>query len=336
MTAGMIAVYDNFLPNPIAVREIALASEFTDFDDVGGITYKRVCMSKVPGFQESLELRVGAIDVHLMGYRLNYKGEMPNSRVHSDIGLGTHAAVLYLCEGEGGTAFWEHRETGMRRLDSSKSGLFERTKNDWDNGDAWVMCGAANLVFNRAVVYDSNLFHSRWPWDAFGDNPRNGRLVAVAFFTPNNKPIVRHAVDSDIPEILSLVREFYETTEYTKFAAMDDESVKALIYSGLQSKTAIVARIGTKLVGFAGALVIPFMFNRNVRTANEVAWWVTPPERTGRLAFDMLRALDKACASAGVVAVQLSHLPNSPQGVSDAYKRCGYTHSETCYTRLVK
>ena len=36
----------------------------------------------------------------------------------------------------------------------------------------------------RAVIYESELFHSRYPFAAFGSGPEDGRLVAVAFFSP--------------------------------------------------------------------------------------------------------------------------------------------------------
>ena len=34
------------------------------------------------------------------------------------------------------------------------------------------------------VIYDGSLFHSRWPFEAFGTGPQDGRLILVAFFTP--------------------------------------------------------------------------------------------------------------------------------------------------------
>jgi hypothetical protein len=34
------------------------------------------------------------------------------------------------------------------------------------------------------VIYESALFHSRWPFAAFGKGFSDGRLIACAFFTP--------------------------------------------------------------------------------------------------------------------------------------------------------
>ena len=48
----------------------------------------------------------------------------------------------------------------------------------------------ARLKFNRAVVYESALFHSRYPFAAFGSGPEDGRLIAVAFFNLRQTKLV--------------------------------------------------------------------------------------------------------------------------------------------------
>lgn len=42
------------------------------------------------------------------------------------------------------------------------------------------------MQLGRLVIYESALFHSRWPFEAFGTDPESGRLIAVAFFTPRD------------------------------------------------------------------------------------------------------------------------------------------------------
>lgn len=110
--------------------------------------------------------------------------EMPNQSIHSDMGWGTHALVLYLCEGPGGTAFWKHNETNAERIKQGDVELYEQIKYDWEDEDKWSLRHIAELKFNRAVIYSSELFHSRYPFEAFGEHPGNGRLIGVAFFTP--------------------------------------------------------------------------------------------------------------------------------------------------------
>ena len=69
-------------------------------------------------------------------------------------------------------------------IDTGDADLLARLKGDWDKPDRWDMTALAEMKLGRGVLYESALFHSRWPFAAFGDSPDTGRLIAVAFFTP--------------------------------------------------------------------------------------------------------------------------------------------------------
>jgi hypothetical protein len=182
--ASEILIADGFFVDPDAAHENALAADFIDWQGHDGQVYKRVCLKPVPGLQESIERVYGPVEMFGQGYRLNFAGEMPNQSIHSDLGWGTHAAVIYLCDGPGGTAFWRHIKTGATRIDVGDHELFDAIGGDWELEQAWSMVGLAELAYNRAVLYDNALFHSRYPFEAFGTDQHNGRLIAVAFFTP--------------------------------------------------------------------------------------------------------------------------------------------------------
>lgn len=179
-----ILLVDGFLDDPDAVRTDALQADFFDWQGHDGQVYKRVCLETVPGLQEAIERVYGPVEMFGQGYRLNFAGETPNQSIHSDLGWGTHAAVIYLCDGPGGTAFWQHIRTGSTRIDVGDQELFDAIGGDWELEQAWSMVGLAELAYNRAVLYDNALFHSRYPFEAFGTDQHDGRLIAVAFFTP--------------------------------------------------------------------------------------------------------------------------------------------------------
>jgi len=181
-----VLIVDDFLPDPESVREAGLRAPFTDWKGYDGEVYKRVCLVEIPGVRELIERQFGPVNVLGMGFRLNYGGEMPNAAIHSDMGWGTHAMVLYLSEGEGGTAFWRHKATGAHRIDPGQVALWEQVRDDWNRVDAWDRIGLCEMRFNRAVFYEGANFHSRWPFEAFGTGPQDGRLIAVAFFTPES------------------------------------------------------------------------------------------------------------------------------------------------------
>lgn len=181
-----LRVYDEFLPNPDSVRCRGLRAKYSNYLGKDGEMYKRVCDMEVPEVVEAINTAMGReVEMLGMGYRLNYNNELPNHSIHSDIGWGTYAAVVYLStapDGEySGTAFWKHH-TGWDRCRAGEESVLTDVINDWDNEDAWEQTVFVPSVFNRAVIYRSELFHSRFPFAAYGSGPDDGRLIVVAFF----------------------------------------------------------------------------------------------------------------------------------------------------------
>lgn len=185
-------VVDNFLDDPHSVRYKALRASYSDRVLQDGQLYKRISETHIPEVVDALNRHMGRpISLLGMAFRLNYEGEPPNIDVHSDMGWGKYALVLYLSEDarwqEGGdirgTAFHTHIPSGADRLRPGDDATFKAVKPDWNNPEAWQLDAVAEGRFNRAVIYRSELFHSRWPIEAFGTTPQDGRLTLVAFFS---------------------------------------------------------------------------------------------------------------------------------------------------------
>ena len=177
-------IIDDFTPIAEQLRSDALKSKFSDWQAPDGEIYRRVCITKLPGIQYRIEQAMGPVKMMGMGYRLNFNGERPNAAIHSDLGWGTHAMVLYLCDGPGGTAFWRHRATGLDTLLPGQLDEWRLVRGDWNDANAWDQTDLVDLKFNRALIYEGSRFHSRWPFEAFGSDAETGRLIVVAFFTP--------------------------------------------------------------------------------------------------------------------------------------------------------
>lgn len=186
-----IMVIDNFLPNFEEVRQEALQAAFYDYPAHDGEVYKRVFIRSRPDIMKRLEENFGGpIELLMMGYRLNYAGELPNHAIHTDMGWGEWAMVLYLNEVpsgiESGTAFWRH-ELGSVRLQAGDVNTLFAVQDDWDDESKWIQTKFVPMIPNRAIIYKSELFHSRWPFEGFGSLPEDGRLIAVAFFNVKGK-----------------------------------------------------------------------------------------------------------------------------------------------------
>lgn len=181
-------IIDNLHPLPNELRQHALSQEYEDWVGHDGVLYKRICRVEVPFIRKMLEDIFGSVDMLGMGYRLNFDDEVPNTAIHSDLGWGTHALVLYLSDNEeSGTAFWKHKPSGTTRIDTGHTQLFDQVCSDWDDLSKWEMQQKVDMKFNRGIIYESALYHSRYPFQAFGDSVETGRLIVVAFFTPKGQ-----------------------------------------------------------------------------------------------------------------------------------------------------
>lgn len=167
----MIKTLRGVLADPHGVRNKVLdqIGNFQDIKAFDGEAYKRVFPYELDEVTQRLEHEFGPIAMLGSGFRLNFGKEIPNNAIHVDEGWGTHALVLYLSKApdglETGTAFWPNDE----------------------HMNPWLPQRLIKEQFNKAVVYNSNIHHSRWPYEAYGDGPQNGRLIYVAFFNIINE-----------------------------------------------------------------------------------------------------------------------------------------------------
>lgn len=193
MTLPFIAV-DDFLADPKSAVELLRRADYADKVGPDGVTYKRV--ASIPNlFDAEIQKAVGfPVKQSYSIARLNFAGENPNNAVHADSGYDEFAMVLYLTDPEfcsGGTAFWRHKILGfdampteqqVRSTGRNPKQVMKRLSADWNNGEAWSQTAMADMKFNRAIFFRCKSFHSRFPFEAFGNSPENGRLVFVSFF----------------------------------------------------------------------------------------------------------------------------------------------------------
>lgn len=172
-----------------SLRDQAIRAKWIDHvAEQNGETYKRVASAYAPEVIDALSRAMGRpVSIVAMGFRLNFAGELPNAAIHSDgDGWGTHALVLPLDPLPpvgNGTAFWEHLATGKQSLSGSDIEGIQAMAHQWNAPDEFDQVGFVQAVWNQALIYRSDLLHSRFPFEAYGDSPENGRLTLVAFFT---------------------------------------------------------------------------------------------------------------------------------------------------------
>lgn len=117
---------------------------------------------------------------------------------------GDLACVHYLCDKEkGGTSLYRHKKTGYEKITSEtiehykesllKEGALEFEKKSYMNGSNkyFEQIAEVDAMFNRMIVYPSNILHSgNIPTDFnFDPHPASGRLTLNSFIFSKREPV---------------------------------------------------------------------------------------------------------------------------------------------------
>lgn len=183
-------IFDNFHPvaKPIAAYAKSLDYKTVDWE---GHSYRGVGLGYSPEmFFDLLSTKLGyKVEPKMEFFRLGTKEEAPTTYIHADNACAKNAAVWYLSEAPkgilSGTAFWQHKDTGKYELteeDRTDEEFIKQLNADGADESKWNLVGVAGHRFNRCIVYPSNLFHSRYPKDAWGADRTNGRITFACFF----------------------------------------------------------------------------------------------------------------------------------------------------------
>jgi hypothetical protein len=124
-----------------------------------------------------------------MFFRVTSEG-MEQAYIHSDRETGNYTCVVYLSEHSTpyGTAFFRHKRTGLLEMpsfaDMKDMGIFEELKEDMVNRDMdkWEQVAYVEGKYNRALIFDAPLFHSRFPLEGIGTTEQAGRLIWASHF----------------------------------------------------------------------------------------------------------------------------------------------------------
>lgn len=190
-----VLCFDDFATDAKEIRQQVIDGGFTSEAGPDGAVYTGISKLQAPQWFERIAESIGRrIIPRLSCFRLNLAGENPHSWVHSDDICAKYASVLYLNLPEqckGGTAFWKHEALGIDRL-PPKEGLasqginpdafYKLVEREWKDLTFWKQVGLMEMRFNRFITYPTCLFHSRFPFEAFGNDAKDGRLIWVCFY----------------------------------------------------------------------------------------------------------------------------------------------------------
>jgi Family of unknown function (DUF6445) len=190
-------VFDEFLECPDRVRLSALQSGFGTWapskGEVGSSNYTGMNFwGEHSTLLRSLSAAIGQpVYPHSMFFRVT-NSDTEGAYVHSDREAGDFTAIVYLskhAEDESGTGFYKHTETGMTSMPpfvemAKDPEFFARFKTEMVEGkpEHWGLQYFVPGKYNRALIFDAPLFHSRLPKHGFGATPEDGRMVWACHF----------------------------------------------------------------------------------------------------------------------------------------------------------
>lgn len=111
-----------------------------------------------------------------------------------------------------------------------------------------------------------------------------------------------------------------------------DGSALPLIELCLSQKLLLVGEIDGDVVGFAAGCKVPLMGDNTIIQGTELAWWVAPEHRGGRVGLQLLKGLEQAAKNAGCTYWSMVYMESSmPKTIRDIYLKLGYRLNETTY-----
>lgn len=189
MTIASITI-DDFHPVAGPIAEKAKRLDFSP-TEWRGMIYKGIHTDYTPEmFYKLLSEAMGReVLPEIEYFRLGIKEDAPTTYIHPDSSCARFAAVWYLVDAptgvQAGTAFWRHRTTGISVLTNdhrSDARLMKMLEDEGMDESKWDMVSLVGQQFNRLTVYPTSAFHSRYPKDAWGSGPEDGRIVFTSFF----------------------------------------------------------------------------------------------------------------------------------------------------------
>jgi hypothetical protein len=199
-----LEVIDDFHRDPIALRKQALSTPIDITGGNPGLSSANVDVHKHMKHIGEL-LKITPDYEHLQHVALFRMTRSNDSIVFTDIHRDgpVYAGVCYLNppkQCSGGTSFFRHKRTGLDRWPTRKQtksliaagkipksasgdkGAIEWWEDQGRDRSNWEEILRVPMVFNRALFYYGELFHSMTSWSEFGRTKSTARMTMIYHF----------------------------------------------------------------------------------------------------------------------------------------------------------
>lgn len=182
-------IFDDFLDNFEDLKQFYLSCEFKDeVNPVDGVVYPAIC-KEIPDsiigdlFRNIADVIGRPPENPVTFLRMSADGVPCPHRYHTDNSMGQYSLMLYLMDNkEAGTGFARHKQTGLYDAPKTDEEL-HLTIKDCNDDSKWQIYSSTEMRENRAVIFDSSLFHVALPIGGFGKSQSDARIVLTCFFS---------------------------------------------------------------------------------------------------------------------------------------------------------
>jgi hypothetical protein len=197
-----MVVFDNFLSTPVIdadngkilsagtytqLKQHSKVAEFKDIENAAdGVIYPLICDDIPEEVRNDTLWMLGSV-IHrkprdvTMFMRMSPKGVECPHIFHNDSSMGKYSMMLYLENNESaGTGMAVHRATRHVRPDNEYIDTYIKDQN---NTEKWEVYEQSTMKENRAVIFESSLFHCALPVGGYGQNQSDSRIVFTCFFS---------------------------------------------------------------------------------------------------------------------------------------------------------
>lgn len=178
---------DDFLSSFDEIKAFEKDAQFEDVPNpYDGVVYPLICQDIPSSIMDEIKAKLSEHlgrepNISASFLRRSPEGVHVPHIAHTDKSMGDYSLMLYLSDGEGGTAFLRHSESGMMYQPESEE-FVDLAAKDQNDTSKWRVCSMTQRKANRACIFDAGLFHCAMPigGDGLGDN---ARTVLTVFFS---------------------------------------------------------------------------------------------------------------------------------------------------------
>lgn len=147
---------------------------------------------------------------------------------------------------------------------------------------------------------------------------------------------IRGATLADIPKLVEYGEKFYQQTRHIEEGIPYNPDEVAILCEWLINvkQGFILVLDDDGVVGFVLVVEAPFPFSPDIRTAQELAYYVDEDYRKTGLGVKLLEHTEKVCKDRGVRYLTMISMESCiPRQAEALYEKLGYSRTETSYTK---